>query len=304
MQSMRPGRFFHPMKAMVCVLGLPLFAMACSSSGSSATSGGLCTAMAASPCVGPEGCAGEMVCQPGGESFGACECTAATTTGGGNGTGTTGAQTSSSSTGGTTGGASTATTGATPQTMAIGTAITPVGPGPCAVTLTIDAIDLETTPTPGGTVSVSGTWNFGTSALTGSYDTASQVLSLTSPGYDASFTGMLAGGVISGDWAGGTYDWPFALVLVPADAGGYAFCGTSSNQSQSLGVAFSANGSAAAIEGPGPNMPSGSAQVISGTYSNGLASVSGIGSFIFRTNSDGGLSLTDTSAGWSMSECQ
>jgi hypothetical protein len=114
---------------------------------------------------------------------------------------------------------------------------------------------------------------------------------------------MFAKGVISGDWVGGTYHWPFSLVPVPTGDTGYAFCGNNGGNTESLGLAFaSSTGPVGGVEGPGENMPSGTSETLTGNYTNGLATVTSIGSFMLLTDSDGGLNFAGT--GWSMSECQ
>ncbi len=307
--STRPRSPVPALSRALCLLAAaPLLAVACSSSGSGATSGGsLCMALQSSSCVGAGNCAGEHVCQADGESFGPCQCSAVTTGGKGTGTtgGTTGAGTSGTTGVVTTGGlvaSSSGTTGGPISTDLIGTTITPAGPSTTLMMVNIQAINLDTTPQPGGTVNATGLWNSGTSSLTGTYNTASQVLLLSGTGYNASFTGMLGSGVIKGEWTGESYQWPFSLVPVPYKGKGYAFCGD--DGTQSLGVAFATDGTLGAVDGPGPSAPAGGSGTLGGSYSNNLATVDTIGSFILSTDTDGGLAFTYQGNGWSMSVCR
>jgi hypothetical protein len=162
--------------------------------------------------------------------------------------------------------------------------------------LTIDSENLGSNPTPGGVVNASGTWNTG-STFGGSYNTASDVLSVSSNAFSAGFMGMLAGEAINGDWVGDSYDLPFSLITVANGATVRAFCGSNGAETESLGVVFSTDGTLAGVQ-------DGTAGVgkIGGSYSDGLATVTGIGSFIFTTDSDGGESFVGT--GWTMAPCQ
>jgi hypothetical protein len=216
-------------------------------------------------------------------------------------TGTTGTGGKATSAAGTTGSssggglASASSTGAAPSTTAIGAVIIP-GPNAGLITLTIDSENLGSNPTPGGVVNASGTWNTG-STFGGSYNTASDVLSVSSNAFSAGFMGMLAGEAINGDWVGDSYDLPFSLITVANGATVRAFCGSNGAETESLGVVFSTDGTLAGVQ-------DGTAGVgkIGGSYSDGLATVTGIGSFIFTTDSDGGESFVGT--GWTMAPCQ
>jgi hypothetical protein len=188
------------------------------------------------------------------------------------------------------------------MTMAMGAVMTPGATSAGLITMTIDSTNLGTTPTPTGTVNASGAWN-SESSLSGTYDTAAQQLIVSGNAFSATFRGMLTGNeTINGLWTGDSYDWPFTLITVARGATVRAFCGSSTDQSQSLGVAFSTDGTLSGVEGPGPGLGNGTAQPLSGSYSNGLATVTGVTSFILSTDTDGGESFVG--AGWTMAPCQ
>ncbi len=303
MTSTTPRRPFPVLNQLPCLVGALLLAAGCGSSGPGATSGGItCNPGDSIDCVGPGSCAGTQVCQSAGHSYGTCNCPANTTGGSSTGArGTTGSSSGGSSTGGT-------TTGGVMPTQLIGTTVTPEGPGTFAVDLSINASGLTTTPVtpdPGGYAKVTGTWNGGISSLSGTYDIHNGVLAIQSDAYGANFSGMLASGVISGEWVGGSYHWPFSMVPIPSGETGYAFCGVNSGQTGSLGVAFAGNGPVGGVDGPGPNMPSATAGPLTGSDTNNLVTVDTIGNFMLLTDSDGGLSFDFTGGtGWSMSPCE